>query len=261
MAFSSGKIIAGIAICIGAFTASALAQNGSDLDRIVKDKVVKLGAVEAAPWYTQDLATGKWSGVFPEIAERIFGSIGVKVEYVPTQWGTAVAALQAGQIDMMGFSPTPARALAVDFATPIGYAPAGVASKDGFASTVKTWEDLNKPEITIVAVESAATTRSAQAAAPKANWVLVPNADAMLLELDSGRATVALTGIPDIQKYIESRGNKGSYAVPEPVISLGNAYAFRRSSKDLRDWVNVAIDWYIHEKSIPAIWAKYLPTK
>lgn len=56
-------------------------------------KVVRVGTIEAPPWYQQDLATGKWTGIVPEVAELICGNVGIKVEYVPTEWGTAVAGL------------------------------------------------------------------------------------------------------------------------------------------------------------------------
>src|SRR3712207_6357771 len=83
-------------------TANAQAPTETELQKLVRTKVVRVGAVEAAPWYIRDLKTDKWTGVVPEQVELLFSSIGVKVEYVPTQWGTAVAGLQSDKFDLMG---------------------------------------------------------------------------------------------------------------------------------------------------------------
>ena len=98
--------LAGLSFGALAVAAPAIARAdtpaATQLDRIVKAKTVRIGAVEAAPWYARDLKTNKWAGVVPDQAELVFGSIGVKVEYVPTEWGTAVAGLQGGRFDLMG---------------------------------------------------------------------------------------------------------------------------------------------------------------
>src|SRR5690606_21064815 len=97
-----------------------LAQSTSDMEKILSSKVVRVGAIEAFPYYKHDLANGKWVGIIPDMLELMFGSIGVKVEYVPTDWGTASAGLQSNRFDLVGgYNATPQRALALDFSMPI----------------------------------------------------------------------------------------------------------------------------------------------
>src|SRR3954470_21061472 len=68
-------------------TTAGAAQSPSEteLQRIIRTKTVRVGAVEASPWYIRDLKTDKWTGVVPEQVELLFSSVGVAVEYVPTQ--------------------------------------------------------------------------------------------------------------------------------------------------------------------------------
>ncbi|MCK8292680.1 transporter substrate-binding domain-containing protein, partial [Erwinia amylovora] len=76
-------------------------------------------------------------------------ALGVRFEPVEVTWGTAIAALQANRIDIMYvLDATPERAEAVDFpASPLLYYSLAVLAKDDLA--VRTWEDLNKPEVRI----------------------------------------------------------------------------------------------------------------
>src|SRR3546814_7411006 len=76
-------------------------------------------------------------------------ALGVKFDPVEVTWGTAIAALQSNKIDIMYMmDATPERAQAVDFPkAPLLYYSLAVLAKDGLK--VKTWEDLNKPEVRI----------------------------------------------------------------------------------------------------------------
>lgn len=97
------KLAAAATMAMSVLVLPVAAQDGGkDMARILQQKVVRIGAVEAFPSYRQDLATSKWEGIFPETVEALFGSIGVKVEYIPTEWGTAAAGLQSGRFDLIG---------------------------------------------------------------------------------------------------------------------------------------------------------------
>lgn len=253
------NVLIASALC-ASFTLPAVAQEKSDLQRIVDAGVVRIGAVNAPPYYKQDLATNEWTGLIPEMTEAIFGTIGVKVEYVPTEWGTAVAGLQAGQFDIMGaYNATPQRALVIDFTNTVSYTPTAVVTLAADSTPFDTWTKLNDPAVRIAAVEGAGTTRTATTIAPDATWVLVSSNDAMLLELESGRADVALTTQPTIQDYIASRG-KGMMVIPQPLLGNPANWGLPKSpSKELRDWMNVAIEAGKLDRSLTAIWNKYLP--
>ncbi len=232
----------------------------SDLKRIVDAGAVRLGAVDAPPYYIHDLATGKWSGQIPELTEAIFGTVGIKVEYVQTEWGTAVAGLQAGRFDIMGgYNATPARALAIDFTVPVGITPTGIVTFAEDPTAYDTWEKLNKPEVRIGAVEGAGSTRTAQATAPNATWVLVPTTDGTFLELESRRVDVVLTTTPTLSDYVAAR-QKGTIVVPQPVLGNPSNYGLPKSaSKELRDWMDVAITAGKLDQSLTRIWEKYVP--
>ncbi|MCG8446346.1 MAG: transporter substrate-binding domain-containing protein [Hyphomicrobiales bacterium] len=238
----------------------AMAQT-TDLQEIRDRGVVRVGAVHAPPYYIKDPATNEWSGLVPDIAKLIFASINVEVEYVETQWGTAVAGLQANQFDIIGaYNATPERAVAIAFTRPIGFLYTGVVILDGDDSAWSTWEAINAANVRIAGVDGAATTRAAERILTDTDWVRTQSNDAMLLELESRRADAILSNHPTLLGYVRTRG-RGTMILPEPRLEQPTGFGLRKANpSDLRDWLNVAIAYFEANGELEAVWQKYLPT-
>lgn len=239
---------------------AASAQEKTDMATIIERGVVRVGAVNQPPYYHQDLATGEWSGLIPEIIEHIFAQVDVKVEYVPTDWGSGVAGLQSGHFDIIGaYNATPSRALAIDFTKSVGQVPTAIATYDDDPSKYATWEQINTPDVKVAAIEGAGTTRGAVAVAPEAGWVFLANNDAMIAELESGRVDIILTSQPAVMDFIAARG-QGTMVIPRPLVGNPANFGIRKTrDKEFVYWMNIAIDSGSYDNSIQAIWNKYLP--
>ncbi|WP_180970541.1 substrate-binding periplasmic protein [Burkholderia sp. WAC0059] len=243
----------------GEAVAQTPAQEQGDMARILQTKVVRIGAIEAFPYYRHDLKTDKWIGIMPELFELMFGAIGVKVEYVTTDWGTAAAGLQSGKFDLVGgYNVTPQRALAVDFTDPLAASRIGLLTLKTPGPEYASWATLDRPAFRVAAVDGAATTRAAQKVLPHATWTLVQTNDAMLMELESGRVDAILSNEPTLSLYMQSRG-QGHLVIPKNAIASPVSIALRRGNPDLRQWLDYAIQYYQADGSLKAIWNKYLP--
>jgi polar amino acid transport system substrate-binding protein len=244
---------------IGSRPASAQASGETELQRILRTKVVRVGAVEAAPWYMRDLKTDKWIGVVPEQVELLFGSIGVKVEYVPTQWGTAVAGLQSDKFDLMGaFVANPQRALVVDFTTSPYDGRNGLVVLKGDAKDGIPWAELNRKEIKVAGVDGAGSTVAIRRMIPEATWTLVQSNDAMMLELDSGRVDMIASNEPTLLSYVEKR-RRGTMVMPTPLIVTGSNFAMRKSTDhELLRWMDTALEYYRRTGLLQQIGDKHL---
>ncbi|MBJ3776553.1 transporter substrate-binding domain-containing protein [Acuticoccus mangrovi] len=247
------------ALAVG--TAQPAAAQDGELARIVSNKTVRVGAIEAYPYYRKDLKSGEWTGMMPEIFDTLFGSIGVKVEYVTTTWGTAAAGLQANQFDVVGgLNATPMRALALSFSVPIAQSKLSVMTLGDDSSGFTTWAGLNSPDVKIAAVDGASTTRLGQKLAPDATWTLVKSTDAMILELESGRVDVILSNAPTLSQYKQAKG-AGTLVIPEPVRAQNVNIGLRQNADDLKAWLDVAVDYFTAIGDIPTIWDKYVPVE
>jgi polar amino acid transport system substrate-binding protein len=243
------------------FSGVAQAQEKGELERITTSKVVRVGAIEAFPYYRKDLATDTWVGIIPDLTRLMFGSIGVKVEFVPTDWGTAAAGLQSDKFDLVGgFNATPQRALAAGFSNMIAESKISILGLTDKVKGLTDWKSVNSPDVRIAAVDGASTTRAAQEFLPNASWTLVKSSDAMVLEMESGRADVILSNEPTLALFLQAK-KRGTLVIPQPVRAQPINFGMRKNAKDLQEWVNITLEYYHVSGAVTEIWNKYLRTQ
>jgi len=256
------RILAAVAVMLGMVAGAhfAQAQEQTDLERIFTSKKVRVGAAEGPPWYHQDLATGKWTGVAPEIAELLFGTIGVEVEYVPTEWSTAAAGLQADKFDVVGaFNATPLRALAADFTVPFYEEPNGLLILGEETPQMQNWASLNVPEFSFSATQGTSIQQAVENLIPNARGIWVVAYGNSVMDLESGRVDAIVGSQAAALDFIRTR-NKGKFVIPEPQVGVRVNFGVRKSAvKDLRDWLNVSLDFHEQSGAIEKIRRKYFP--
>lgn len=251
------KLVALTAFCVFATSFQAKAAEQTELGRVLEKHVVRVGTVEAAPWYTKDLLTNKWVGIVPDLMEHIFSKHGIKVEYVETQWGTAVAGLQSDRFDLLGaYNETPERAKVIDFTKPIGALKMAVLTF-GDAKNYQEWSKVNTPSVRLGAIDGAGATRLLQPILPQTSWVVTPTSDAMFLELESGRVQAVVTSDAQISLYVKKR-HKGTMILPQPLYSQPTNIGLRKNSGEFQSWLNHEIDEAKADGSIDKIWSKYV---
>lgn len=201
----------------------------STFDRIQRTKVLRVAALTGeAPYFFKDLVSGQWSGASADMAENVAAIWDAKLEYVPSTYGNSVLDLQSNKVDL-GFSlnPTPQRALSIGFTQPMITHPFGAICRKGFE--VKTWDDLNKPEVRIVTDLGSTNEVAARRFAPRAQITSLQNRDDAILALQSGRAdadvVAAMLGITALAK----NPTLGKFVIPTgPVVSLPSSIGIRR---------------------------------
>jgi len=239
---------------------SAVAQASDDLATILGSKVVRVGAVSAAPWYLKDLRSNQWTGLVPDLVQAVFQGSGVSIDYVDTQWGTAVAGLQSDRFDLLGgFNKTPERAKAVDFSRPIGSHRMGVLTLEQDTSRYQSWDSINQASIRLAAIDGSAAATLLQPRLDKTQWVIVPSSDAMQLEVESGRANAFLTNDIQMAQYVAKRG-RGHIIYPLPVQSQATNFGLRKDREAFRAWLDKRLDELDKNGTLARIWAHYVPT-
>lgn len=219
--------------------------------------VVRIGAVAAPPWYQKDLLSNEWTGLVPDVAQALFKGTGIRIEYVDTQWGTAVAGLQSERFDLLGgFNNTPERAKAVDFTRPMGAHKIGVLTLDQDSQRYSTWEKIDNANVKLAAIDGSAAANLLQPKLKKAQWVIVPNNDALQLEVESGRADAMLTNDVQMALYIANRG-RGVMVIPTPVVEQPTNMGLRKDRPALRAWLDQRLEQLEKDGTLARIWAKY----
>jgi len=210
---------------------SARADSSSDstFDRVCSSKVLRIAALPGEwPYVQNDLATGEWSGAAISMAQDIAKVFDAQLAYVESTYGNSVLDLQSNKIDLaFALNPTPQRALSIGFTDPVITHPFGCLAKHGLAP--KTWDDLNKPELTIVFDIGSLHETAARRYCPKANLVGFKTRDECTLALQSGRADAhiqaAMLGLSTVGKN-PSLGPY--YLLTNPTVALPSCLGVQR---------------------------------
>jgi polar amino acid transport system substrate-binding protein len=212
---------------LGAAQAQAAAE--STFDRIRRTKTLRISALPGElPYFQKDLMSGEWSGACIDMAKDIGKVFDAKLVYLDSTYGNSVLDLQSNKVDLaFALNPTPARALSISFTRPMIIHPFGCLAKRGLVP--KTWDDLNKPELTIVFDIGSLHETAARRYCPKAQLTGYKTRDECTLALQSGRADAhiqaALLGLSTVGKN-PSLGPY--YLLGNPTVALPSCLGLQR---------------------------------
>lgn len=143
------RILLGLAI---ALTLAVPAQAGSRLDRILDDKIIRVGTPGDYRPFAIKADQGGYEGHDIDVIEAMAQELGVQVEYVQTSWPKLIDDLLADKFDVAvgGITRNVARLSKVEMLP--GYAPFGkvalVRKED--ASKYTSVDDLNQPSVHVI---------------------------------------------------------------------------------------------------------------
>ncbi|MCA0402100.1 MAG: transporter substrate-binding domain-containing protein [Proteobacteria bacterium] len=258
-----------------ALSMPALAQQGgtasSTFDRVRSTKKLRIaGIVGTEPYYHKDIATGQWSGFCMSMARDLAKALEAEVEISETTWGNAVLDLQANKIDIMfGLSPTPSRALVVEFTRPIMQNTFTIIAKAGLEP--KSWEELNKPEIRIAVDIGSTHDLFARRVLPKATLIALKTPDEATLSVQTGRADAVIQVAMLSLVTVKKNPRVGKIVVPGPIVRqptcagvraedsgrfrtfVDNWLEFNRSSGVMSGWITSSLELVgVKKEDIPA---------
>lgn len=250
-------------------TPGAPAEN--TFQRIRRTKKLRIaGIVGTEPYYRKDITSGEWSGFCVSMAQDLAKALEAEVEIAETTWGNAVLDLQSNKIDIMfGLSPTPSRALSVDFTRPIMNNTFTLIAKPGFEP--KSWADLNKPEVKVAVDIGSTHDLFARRVIPNATLLALKTPDDAMLSVQSNRADcviqVAMLSLVTVKK----NPRLGRIIVPTPVSAqptcagmriepdqrfrsfVDNWLEYNRGLGSMRSWIVGSLDLVgIKPEDIPA---------
>jgi polar amino acid transport system substrate-binding protein len=227
-------VAAGAALALGLGATPARAQSADLVKEVQARGVLKVGMAESPPWQSPNPKTGAYEGFNVDMANRVAGIMGVKLEIVPATWSTLVPGLEAKQYDVIfaNLFATPQRALVVNFTEP--YSTYGFHVMVNSGADVQAMEGLNRPEVTFVGMSGTVEESYPKELFPQATvkGIVTNDVATWVGEVASGRATAAFLDPgtyrilkaknPNIEKRL--RPLNGEDALVKPV---GLAYAVR----------------------------------
>jgi len=218
------------------------------MDRILKDKKIKIGYIPAPPGTIKDSATGEVKGYYVDGVRYIFKTIHVEPELIETTWANFAAGLQSGQFDLSiaGTFATIQRAAAVEFTKPIHYLGYSAVVKKG-DTRFKTLSDFNKEGIKIAVVQGGAGQEYVKENFPKATIVALStgNLTAPFVEVSAGRADVGVEDASQARRYAAQQPGVTDLFQDKPYDLLPLAWSVKRGNEDLLNFMNTSIDFML----------------
>lgn len=210
-------------------------------DRIATTKVLRVGAVAGAPPnYQKNLATGEWSGIMVDLAKDLAAKLNVRLEITETTWGNSVLDLQTNKLDIFfGLNPTPQRREVIDFTEPLYQNAFSLLAKKGF--NPKTWDELNKPEVTIAVDVGSSYDNLVTSLYDKAKILRFEKSNDATLAVQTGRADVQPLVITLSAGMIKKNPNLGTLIVPEPIKGTTTNAGLRKESN--KQWQIYVDQW------------------
>jgi polar amino acid transport system substrate-binding protein len=241
-------------LLVATFCLPAMAQNvmsdlskESVISKVIERNKLRVGFSTFVPWAMKD-KDGNFIGYEIDVMKELAKDLGVEIEFVPTTWSGIIPALLANKFDVIigGMSVTTQRNLKVNFSAPYDYTGIGILASLKKGGNIKTLEDVNNPDVVVVARIGSTPAAAAKKYFPKATVRLFEKETQCVQELMTGRAAVMLASapLPAFKAYEFPKKLfvpvKGTFT-KEPI-----AFALRKGDPDtlnvLNNWIQIKHD-------------------
>jgi polar amino acid transport system substrate-binding protein len=202
------------------------------------------------------LKDGKFTGFDNDLLTAVAGKLGLKVEFVGTEFSSLLAQVKTGKFDVgsSSISITEARKKTVDFTNRYDFGFLGLDVPKG--SGITSFDQL--PGKRVVVVQG--TVQDDYATRENLNPVRVPDYNAALNQLRTGTADAWITPAEIGEKTAGDSGGK-VLAVAKQLDPGGIAYAVAPGNDKLRAALDKGIDAVVADGTWAKLQKQYYPTR
>lgn len=214
----------------------------SRLKRILDTGVLRVGTTgDWNPMTIRDPATNNYKGYDIDMLTEMAADLGVKVEFVATDWKTIVQGIQADKYDITGSaSLSPARAKVAGFSDPYFELATVPLTLKKNAGRFKDWADLDKPDVTVAATLGTVQEQQVKQFFPNAKHKIVEAPARDFQEVLAGRADAHITSNVEAATLVERYPEMMIVPVSAPRARTPIAMLL---PQDDQIWINYVNHW------------------
>lgn len=241
------KKLATAAVLMLGVAFSGVAQAESALKEILSSGVLKVGTTgDWNPMTMRNPATNSYTGFDIDVMTEMAKDLGVKVEFVPTDWKTLVNGVVAGKYHLTGSASIAAkRAKVAGYSTSyfsLATVPLALAKN---ADKFKDWADLDKPDVTVAATLGTTQEQQVKRFFPNAKHKIVEAPARDFQEVLAGRADAHITSNVEAYKLVEKYPQMMVVPVAAPKARTPIAMLL---PQDDQVWINFVNTWIALKK-------------
>lgn len=192
------SVAALLGLFLATFAGSVVAQDSPVLDKVVKNRVIRVGMSGNQPPYNVKSRSGSMIGIEVDLAQLIAAGLRVELEIVNKPFGELLAELEAGKVDMVmsGMAITPERARKVSFVGPYLMAGKSILTKSSALAEATETGDINSADITLAALENSTSQQFVERVLPESKLVKVADYDDAVQMLNEGKIDALVADMP-----------------------------------------------------------------
>jgi ABC-type amino acid transport substrate-binding protein len=235
MRLATVALAAGIVVA-GACSSAQAQQVQSRLFNITETHVLKVCTYDGYYGISfLDPETQQLKGIDIDLAGVLANSLGAKLQFVETNFGTFIADLQTNKCDvaMFGVGITLKRAQAVEFTTP--YLQTGIYAIVRKGGKIKNWSDIDKPGVSVAVTLGSYIEPFMQSYLKNAKVVPIAPPDTREQELMAHHVDAEIVDYPTAQK-VEADFNWAQIIAP-PTRLLTTPFGYAVAPGD-QIWLN-----------------------
>lgn len=249
-----------------AMAATGAAAHAADLlDTVKQAGVLKVGLEGTYPPFGYRGNNNQLEGFDVDVAKAVAARLGVKPEFVTTEWSGIIAGLQAGKFDIIvnQVSVTPQRKQVLDFSRPYVYSAAQLIQRKDDKREFKSLEDLKGKRL---GVSLGSNYNELAKSVPGIDVRTYPGAPEYLRDLAAQRVDAALNDRLMVQYLIKTanlplrpgavvKGGEAEVAIPFRKDNPKFAQAIDRALDELRKdgtLTKLSVKWFGSDVTRPA---------
>ncbi len=239
----------------------ATAQSPSSLQRILSSGTLRVGTTgDYNPMTIFDPQTNSYRGYEIEAAQKLAEDLGVKVEFVRTDWKSLIQGLTSDKYDilMSGTSLSVGRLKIVSFSQPYNsYFMVGLTLKDK-AQKFKSWDDVNKKDVKVAVTLGTNFEGIAKEVLPQSTLVRIEAPAREYQEVLTGRSDIGLTSSTEAAGLIKTYPDLRIVLADSKFGKQVHGYIMRQGDFTWTNYVNGWLNLREADGTLPAIRAKWL---
>ena len=247
----SACMVAAMAGCGKSDDASGKA---SGVETVTAGKLTVATSPDFAPYEFYAIGedgTPTLAGFDMAIASYIADYMGLELEVIPMDFDGVLSELATGNVDLglAGLSPDPTRADAMDFSDIYYQGGQSLVTVADKADSIKSFDDVNKPEMSVGAQIGSIQMDLANANTPNADIVALPKVTDLISELIGGKMDAAFIETAVAESY-KTNYPELTLVLDVPYDVAGSAVGIKKGNEALKNAVNEAIAAAIKDGSM-----------
>jgi polar amino acid transport system substrate-binding protein len=251
------RIIVPCLALLAALTMSLAGTEAKSLDDIIKAGAIRIGINPNFPPNSSRGADGNWQGFDIDIGDKIATTLGVKVEWVPTETPQRVPFLVADKIDISlgALTRTAERAKLIEYTVPLHTEVMAVLTTEKV--TITDWKALDDPKYTLANMRGNWTVDYLKKELPKSKMELVDTIADTVRLVAQGRADAIVENIDFFMAATKTFPDVKWKVLPNPIDVAYDAIGVQRGNYPLRDALNIILYNLHSSNAVNAAWEKW----